>query len=232
LLLLVDVEFSNRQSNQEERPPGGPRQATNINEGRTTDRHRAVLLATTGQLHGRQWATSHGHRHASFLVGAPLALVLLSAAQSASADRAAFVQALDLAWSYGVDLVREVRALLGEADVFLPEPPMNQEAQRLADRFVDLDVNVPENAGRSGRAADRFYRWALPALLNHVQLSRNTFAVNAVHEAVIDGEAVSARFRAATDSSEMRDAGTDLMELTASIMGYLDPTGRPLLFKF
>ncbi len=67
------TSVQHRQSNQEERPPGGPGRATDFNEGRTTGRQRAVLMATTGQLRGRLRAGSHGRRqvtrnHAEWVV--------------------------------------------------------------------------------------------------------------------------------------------------------------------
>ena len=40
--------------------------ATHFNEGRTTNRQRAILLATNGQLRDRLWAESHGPPTAHF----------------------------------------------------------------------------------------------------------------------------------------------------------------------
>lgn len=49
--------------------------STDFNEGRTTVRHRAELLATSGQLHGRHRARSHGRRQALAIASVCCALV-------------------------------------------------------------------------------------------------------------------------------------------------------------
>ena len=41
--------------------------AQDFNEGRTTDRQWAELLATNGQIRDRLWAESHGRRHVSYI---------------------------------------------------------------------------------------------------------------------------------------------------------------------
>ena len=51
---------------REEHLTGWTPTGVDINEGRTSGRPWAVLLAASGQLHGRQWAGSHGRRQDPF----------------------------------------------------------------------------------------------------------------------------------------------------------------------
>jgi hypothetical protein len=69
-LMVADHDtrrVSPNAANREKHPPGGPRRATvNINEGRTPGRQWALLLATSGQSHGRPRAGSHGRCQSCF----------------------------------------------------------------------------------------------------------------------------------------------------------------------